>query len=74
WLGRQPWVVYGLLKTAVANSPNVTSGMIIFTIVGFAVIDVALAVIATYLAWHVIKQGVDEPEHEEMAGHVSLGI
>jgi cytochrome d ubiquinol oxidase subunit I len=73
-VGRQPWVVYGLLKTAVANSPDVTSGMIIFTIVGFAIIDVALAVIATYLAWHVIKQGVDEPQHEEMTTHVSLGI
>ncbi|HVX64215.1 MAG TPA: cytochrome ubiquinol oxidase subunit I, partial [Pirellulales bacterium] len=35
-LGRQPWVVHGLLRTADAASDNVSSGDVIFTLLGFA--------------------------------------
>jgi cytochrome d ubiquinol oxidase subunit I len=35
-VGRQPWIVYGLLRTAGAASPNVAAGETIFTLIGFA--------------------------------------
>jgi len=35
-LGRQPWIVYGLLHTAQGSSTNVSSGNVIFTLLGFA--------------------------------------
>jgi cytochrome d ubiquinol oxidase subunit I len=35
-LGRQPWVVYGLLRTADAHSKLVNPGDVIFTLLGFA--------------------------------------
>ncbi len=35
-LGRQPWVVYGLLRTADAGSPAVNTGNVVFTTLGFA--------------------------------------
>lgn len=34
-LGRQPWVVYGLLRTAEASSPTVHGGTTLFTLLGF---------------------------------------
>lgn len=34
-VGRQPWIVYGLMRTADATSPTVASGETIFTIIGF---------------------------------------
>ena len=34
-VGRQPWVVYGLQRTAEATSPTVSSGMAVFTLLGF---------------------------------------
>ena len=34
-LGRQPWLVYGLLRTADGSSLNVHSGSTLFTIIGF---------------------------------------
>ena len=34
-VGRQPWIVYGLMKTAAAASPNVASGETLFTLIGF---------------------------------------
>ena len=35
-LGRQPWVVYGLLRTASAHSELVSPGDVVFTLLGFA--------------------------------------
>jgi cytochrome d ubiquinol oxidase subunit I len=35
-LGRQPWIVYGLLHTAQGSSTNVSAGNVIFTLLGFA--------------------------------------
>ncbi len=35
-LGRQPWVVYGLLYTSQGSSTTVSSGNVLFTLIGFA--------------------------------------
>lgn len=35
-VGRQPWIVYGLMRTADGTSPTVVSGEAIFTTIGFA--------------------------------------
>jgi len=34
-LGRQPWVVYGLLRTSDATSPTVATGDVVFSTLGF---------------------------------------
>ncbi len=47
-VGRQPWVVYGLQRTADATSPNVSSGMAIFTLLGFMGLYALLGIL--YLA------------------------
>lgn len=41
-LGRQPFIVYGLLKTEDAVSPGLTSGMVLFSLIGFFLIYAAL--------------------------------
>jgi cytochrome d ubiquinol oxidase subunit I len=35
-LGRQPWVVFGLLHTADGVSPLLTTGNVLFSLIGFA--------------------------------------
>jgi cytochrome bd ubiquinol oxidase subunit I len=35
-LGRQPWVVYGLMATSTGVSPTVSSANVLFTLIGFA--------------------------------------
>ena len=35
-LGRQPWLIYGLLRTSEGASPLVSSGSVLFTLIGFA--------------------------------------
>jgi len=58
-MGRQPWIVQGLLKTENANSPNVTAGMALFTLVGFVVTYAALMVADIYLLSRFAKAGPD---------------
>jgi len=48
-LGRQPWIVFGLQKTADASSPNVSTGMLIFSIVCFTLIYGLLMALDIYL-------------------------
>jgi cytochrome d ubiquinol oxidase subunit I len=48
-LGRQPWIVYGLKKTADAVSPNVSTGTMLFSVVGFTLLYGVLMVADVYL-------------------------
>ena len=58
-MGRQPWIVQGLLKTEQANSPNVSGGMVLFTLIGFVVIYAVLMVADVYLLSRFAKAGPD---------------
>ncbi len=48
-MGRQPWVVYGYMKTESAISPNVSITMVLISLATFSVLYVALAVADVYL-------------------------
>lgn len=48
-MGRQPWIVYGLMRIEEAVSPNVTTTMLAISLVGFALIYGVLAVVDVYL-------------------------
>ena len=55
-MGRQPWIVVGLQKTADAVSPNLTAGEIWFTMIGFTVLYLLLLITALYLAFRFIRR------------------
>jgi len=61
-MGRQPWLVYGLMKTADAVSPNLTPGMVLTTVIGFTLIYGVLMVADIYLLVKFAKAGPVE-EH-----------
>lgn len=56
-VGRQPWIVYGLMRTAQASSPNVVSGETIFTTIGFTGMYFLLGVIFLLLVVREIGIG-----------------
>jgi cytochrome d ubiquinol oxidase subunit I len=60
-LGRQPWVIYGLLRTADGSSSLVSAGNALFTLLGFAGMYALLTVLALFLVYREIEHG---PEHE----------
>jgi cytochrome bd ubiquinol oxidase subunit I len=59
-VGRQPWIVFGLLRTAEANSPSVSSWTIGLSIGVLATLYVALAVVDFVLMRRYAR--VDPPE------------
>ena len=54
---RQPWVVFGLFKTADGVSPGVSAASVLFTMVAFTLIYGVLAVIEFGLMVRTIKVG-----------------
>jgi cytochrome d ubiquinol oxidase subunit I len=54
---RQPWIVTGLLRTENAVSPNLTAGLVLFSLVGFALLYAALMVADVYLLLKFAKAG-----------------
>jgi len=65
-MGRQPWVVYGHLRTADALSESVTAENVIFSLVFFSIIYGLLLVLFTYLLTKKIRSGpYDESDIED---------
>jgi cytochrome d ubiquinol oxidase subunit I len=60
-VGRQPWVVYGLLRTKDATSPHVPASQVLASIVGFGVVYVLLFAVWVFVLDGKIKHGPDEP-------------
>ena len=56
-LGRQPWVVYGLLRTELAGSPMVNSGDVVFTTIGFLGLYFVVGLAFLYLVGREIARG-----------------
>ena len=48
-MGRQPWIVFGVLKTQDAASPSVAGGMVLASLIGFTLLYAALIVADVYL-------------------------
>jgi len=73
-MGRQPWVVYGLLRTSDALSEAVSANQVLFSLIMFALIYTLLFILFIYLLDKKIKHGpkdddmIDKrPRQKEMA-------
>ena len=73
-MGRQPWIVQGLLKTEDANSPRVSNGQLWLTLLGFVLLFTVLGGIALWVflreAKHVqapVEEGAEREEESEFA-------
>ena len=63
-LGRQPWVIYGVLRTRDAASTTVHSGDVLFTLIGFCGLYLLLGLLFVFLMGRQILAGPDaEGEH-----------
>lgn len=65
-MGRQPWVVYGLLRTSDAFSQAVSANQILFSLILFALVYLLLFVLFVYLLNKKIKHGpFDESDEND---------
>jgi cytochrome d ubiquinol oxidase subunit I len=58
-VGRQPWIVYGLLKTKDAASVVVSAGEILFSLIMFSLIYLALGALWIFLLARKTKAGIE---------------
>jgi cytochrome d ubiquinol oxidase subunit I len=67
-MGRQPWVVQGLLRTADASSPTVDATSIVLSMVGFTVLYGILGAIGLRLFVRTANAGPDKPADDGPEG------
>ena len=61
-LGRQPWIVFGLMKTSAGLSLATTAREVLITVIGFTALYSFLAVIEISLMWTVARRDLPELE------------
>ena len=65
-MGRQPWIVYGLLKVQDAVSPNLTAVDLLISLIGYTAVYGSLAVAMVYLMKKYAIAGPDAAMHESV--------
>ena len=71
-MGRQPWIVFGLLKTDDAVSKSVSAGMVLTSLIGFTLLYGVLMVADIYLLKKYAVRGADS-ENETIQTTVEKG-
>ncbi len=56
-VGRQPWIVYGLMRTATGTSTTVSAGNGMFTLLGFMGLYATLSMLFLFLVSHELAHG-----------------
>jgi cytochrome d ubiquinol oxidase subunit I len=56
-LGRQPWLVFGVMRTAQGASPRVGEGDVLFTLVGFFGMYAVLSLLFLFLIYFEVQRG-----------------
>ena len=73
-LGRQPWLVYGLFRTAEGASPLVHSGNALFTLLGFLGLYLLLGLLFVLLFVEMIRRGpTPDPPIDSNSAHGVIG-
>jgi cytochrome d ubiquinol oxidase subunit I len=71
--GRQPWVVYGLLRTEDAVSPTVSSGEVLTSLLVFTLLYGILAVVEVKLLLKYAKAGPPELTEADLKPPTKIG-
>jgi cytochrome bd ubiquinol oxidase subunit I len=60
-MGRQPWIVYGLMRTDQSVSPAVSAGMVLTSLVGFSLVYLGLIAATVFLMLKYARTVPGEP-------------
>jgi cytochrome d ubiquinol oxidase subunit I len=62
-VGRQPWLIYGLMRTRAGVSPLVSAGNALFTLIGFLGLYTVLGMLFLFLVYREIEHGPEANQH-----------
>jgi cytochrome bd ubiquinol oxidase subunit I len=68
-LGRQPWIIYGLMRTSAGYSDTVSAGNGLFTLLGFMGLYALLSILFTVLIYREISHGPEARAATTGHGH-----
>jgi cytochrome bd ubiquinol oxidase subunit I len=63
-IGRQPWIVYGLVRTSQGYSPHVSASNSLFTLLGFLGLYSVLSLLWIILVYNHVQSGPLVPDRE----------
>nr|WP_206314568.1 cytochrome ubiquinol oxidase subunit I [Streptomyces coryli] len=72
-MGRQPWVVYGVLPTSSAVSPSVSQGEVLTSMIIYTLLYAALAVVEVKLLAKYVKAGPPELTDDDLNPPTKIG-
>ncbi len=68
-VGRQPWIVYGILRTSQGVSPDLPAGDVLASIIMFGILYALLFALFLFMLNRKIQQGPDDtPRHPSQEG------
>ena len=65
-LGRQPWLIHGLFRTADGGSPQVSAGDVAFTMLGFAGLYLVLGMLFVLQVLKEVSRGPEVTGHDPL--------
>ena len=66
-IGRQPWLVYGLIRTSEGASSHIGAGTSLFTLLGFLGMYTVISILWVVLLWTAIQKGPLATSHDNAA-------
>ncbi len=73
-LGRQPWLIYGIMRTMHGASPQVSAGNGVFTLLGFMGMYMVLGILFLFLVTREIAHGPEIAEEPNSPAPENYGV
>lgn len=67
-VGRQPWVVFGLLRTADAVTPNLSGTAVAISLAAYVLVYALIFSAGTFYIYRLLRAGLDETDTSAAAG------
>ena len=67
-IGRQPWLIYGLMRTRDGRFAQVSAGNGLFTLLGFMGMYALLGILFLFLVWREVARGPARSNWSTRAG------
>jgi cytochrome d ubiquinol oxidase subunit I len=70
-IGRQPWLVFGLIRTSEGASSHIGAGTSLFTLLGFLGMYTVISILWVVLLWTAIQKGPMAPSDDNAPQHLT---
>jgi len=67
-VGRQPWTVYGVMRTAHSVTPSLTGSDVLISLLGYVVVYCIMFPAGLWMVMRIVRAGVAKDGHEPVEG------